>query len=212
MARAATKTKMLVPRRKAPVRRKLSPDGLNVKQLRFVDEYLKDLNGKQAAIRAGYAPNSAEVQASQLLSHPKVSLVVARRMEERAKETQIDAAWLLERLAAEAQADANDLYDTEGHFKPVSEWPLIWRQGLVAGIEMGDVTIGTGRRAKTVRRPVKVKLSDRAKRLELVGKHVGVQAFRDRVDHGLTAEAEKTIVDHTMSIEKAAQLYREKLG
>ena len=41
---------------------------LNPKQKRFVSEYLIDLNAKQAAIRAGYSPKTAEVQASRLLS------------------------------------------------------------------------------------------------------------------------------------------------
>ena len=44
---------------------------LNPKQQRFVDEYLIDLNGKQAAIRAGYSEKTAEVQASRLLSNAK---------------------------------------------------------------------------------------------------------------------------------------------
>jgi phage terminase small subunit len=34
-------------------------DTLTPKQRRFVEEYIIDLNGAQAAIRAGYAPNSA---------------------------------------------------------------------------------------------------------------------------------------------------------
>jgi hypothetical protein len=35
---------------------------LSPKQSRFVDEYLVDRNGKQAAIRAGYSANSTEVR------------------------------------------------------------------------------------------------------------------------------------------------------
>lgn len=42
------------------------------KQQRFVEEYVIDSNGKQAAIRAGYSPKTAEVQASRLLSNAKV--------------------------------------------------------------------------------------------------------------------------------------------
>ena len=36
--------------------------GLTPKQARFVDEYLKDLNATQAAIRAGYSAKTAEQQ------------------------------------------------------------------------------------------------------------------------------------------------------
>ena len=37
------------------------------KQLRFVEEYLRDLNATQAAIRAGYSPKTAKVQGCQML-------------------------------------------------------------------------------------------------------------------------------------------------
>jgi hypothetical protein len=47
-------------------------EGLNPKQLIFVQEYLKDSNGKAAAIRAGYSEKTAESQASRMLRHAKV--------------------------------------------------------------------------------------------------------------------------------------------
>jgi phage terminase small subunit len=44
---------------------------LTARQERFVDEYLVDLNAKQAAIRAGYSPKSAHVEGSRLLTCKK---------------------------------------------------------------------------------------------------------------------------------------------
>ena len=38
------------------------------KQARFIEEYLVDANGAAAAVRAGYAPGSAKVAASRMLS------------------------------------------------------------------------------------------------------------------------------------------------
>lgn len=52
------------------------PAGLNPKRQRFVEEYLVDFNGTQAAIRAGYAPKAAKVQAAQLLTIPNVRAAV----------------------------------------------------------------------------------------------------------------------------------------
>ena len=49
----------------------------NKKHERFCTEYVKDMNGKQAAIRAGYAERSAEMQASRLLRNDKVKQRVA---------------------------------------------------------------------------------------------------------------------------------------
>ena len=42
---------------------------LSEQRQRFVDEYLIDLNGTQAAIRAGYSVKTAQEQASRLLSN-----------------------------------------------------------------------------------------------------------------------------------------------
>ena len=40
---------------------------LSYKQQRFIDEYMIDFNGTQAAIRAGYSPRTAGSQAYQLV-------------------------------------------------------------------------------------------------------------------------------------------------
>ena len=45
---------------------------LTNRQKRFVEEYLIDLNARQAAIRAGYSPKTAQEQASRLLANVKV--------------------------------------------------------------------------------------------------------------------------------------------
>jgi phage terminase small subunit len=41
---------------------------LTAKQTRFIDEFLVDSNGAAAAVRAGYAPGSAKVAASRMLT------------------------------------------------------------------------------------------------------------------------------------------------
>ena len=46
----------------------------------FIMEYVVDLNGKQAAIRAGYSAKTAEVQASRLLSHVKVQAAIRKAL------------------------------------------------------------------------------------------------------------------------------------
>lgn len=53
----------------------------NKKHERFCTEYIKDTNGKQAAIRAGYAERSAEMQASRLLRKDKVKQRVSELRE-----------------------------------------------------------------------------------------------------------------------------------
>lgn len=45
-------------------------------QRRFVDEYVIDLNGTQAAIRAGYSPKTARSIASENLTRPAVRAAI----------------------------------------------------------------------------------------------------------------------------------------
>jgi phage terminase small subunit len=143
---------------------------LTARQAAFVDEYVKSGNGRQAAIAAGYSPKNAEVEAARLLTNAKVRTLIEEKRAQRSKQTGIDAAWLLKRLAEEAEADLKDLYEDEGLMvlKPIDKWPLVWRQGLVAGVKHG-------------RYGLELKVSDRARRLELIGKHIGVSAFQENV-------------------------------
>lgn len=71
---------------------------LTDKQKRFVEEYVIDSNGTQAAIRAGYAAEHAHTEASRLLRNVKVSAYLAEKRKEIADKLQIDAAWVLQRF------------------------------------------------------------------------------------------------------------------
>jgi phage terminase small subunit len=84
-------------RRKDQARNKETSMNLTPKQQRFVDEYLIDLNGKQAAIRTGYSAATAEVTASRLLSNDKVAAAVAKRREKLA----VNAEVTQERIVSE---------------------------------------------------------------------------------------------------------------
>ncbi|TCA34331.1 terminase small subunit [Rhizobium leguminosarum bv. viciae] len=161
---------------------------LTPKQQSFVEEYLIDMNGAKAAVRAGFSKRTAAVQASQLLAKPENQAAIEAAKIERSERTKIDADWVLTRLAAEAEADLADLYDEHNNLLPPEEWPLIWRQGLVAGVDIEAITVG-GVEVGTVK---KVRFSDRIRRLEMIGKHVRVNAFQDVVQHkGLDGLADR---------------------
>ena len=169
---------------------------LTPKQSKFVDEYLIDLNATQAAIRAGYAAKRADVIGYENLRKPVIAQVLKERMDERSKRTQIDADWVLKRLAEDTTADISDLYDDDGQLLPVKQWPMAWRTGLVAGIETVQERVGTDADGNpafvTVR---KVKLADRTKLLELIGKHIDVGAFKDKIEHSGNIGLESLIAD-----------------
>lgn len=169
------------------------------KQQRFVDEYLIDLNATQAAIRAGYSAKDADVQGPRLLGNVGIAAAVAKAKAERAEHTGIDAKWVLKRLAAEAEADMADLYDENHNLLPVRDWPLIWRQGLVAGVE----TVREKGADDEMSSVDKIKISDRIKRIELIGKHVDVSAFAERVMHDLTDDMAKALSEARQAANRA---------
>jgi phage terminase small subunit len=154
------------------------------KQAAFVREYLVDLNATQAAIRAGYSERTARKIGHENLTKPDIATAIAAAKAERSERTKVDADWLLLRLAEEADADVADIYDEHGNLRPVIEWPMIWRKGLVAGVETVREKVGEDEHGNPEYATVqKVKLSDRIKRLELIGKHIDVQAFKEKVEH-----------------------------
>lgn len=70
----AKKTK---PKETAPKKEK-APD----RMLTFAAEYIVDWNGTQAAIRAGYSPKTADMQASRMLRNVKVRTEIERLLED----------------------------------------------------------------------------------------------------------------------------------
>lgn len=156
---------------------------LTPKQRRFVEEYLVDLNATQASIRAGYSAKTAEQQGPRLLGNVGVAAAIAAAQAERSKRTQIDADWVLTRLARDATADIADLFDEQGKMRPVSEWTSAWRQGLVVGVESFEEYAYEDGSKVPVGMVRKLKLADRAKYIEMAGRHVGVGAFKDKVEH-----------------------------
>lgn len=166
---------------------------LTGKQARFVEEYLKDLNATQAAIRAGYSAKTARKIGNENLTKPDVARAISQAKSQRSERTKVDADWLLSRLAAEADADLADLYNQDGGLKPIHQWPEIWRKGLVAGIDVEQQYEFIDGEKEPCGVVVKVKLSDRVKRLELIGKHIDVQAFKDQL--ALPAEGVTVVVN-----------------
>lgn len=78
---------------------------------RFIDEYPIDTNGTQAAIRAGYAANSADVTAAQLLANPKVKKLVDEKLAEIAKRNGVDQDYVLNLWKSAAEVDVNELVE-----------------------------------------------------------------------------------------------------
>ena len=155
---------------------------LTDKQTLFVKEYLCDLNAKQAAIRSGYTARSAVVTASKLLTKANVAEAIAVGIEERAEAVKIDANYILSRLSEIDAMSVRDILTDDLRLKPLSEWPESWCR-YISSIDLQEIAKSTQDAESAIHFIKKIKWPDKIKNLELIGKHVDVQAFKDRVDH-----------------------------
>jgi phage terminase small subunit len=149
-----------------------------------------DMNATQAAIRSGFSVRNARPIAKELLERLAVIKGIEAAKTKRSEATKVAAAFVLKRLWEECEADLADLYDeSTGALKPVSDWPPVWRRGLIQGVETFEERDKDGNVIGLTR---KVRLSDRVRRLELLGKHFRVNAFADVIEHrGLDKLAER---------------------
>ena len=87
---------------------------LTPKQAEFCNQYMIDLNGKQAAIRAGYSPKTAEFQAARLLRKDKVTEYLTKLQSQARKQTEITRGEVLSELAAILRAKITDYLHFNG--------------------------------------------------------------------------------------------------
>ena len=86
---------------------------LTPKQVRFIEEFLVDLNATQAALRAGYKHGDI---GRQLLTKTHVCESIAEAQAERSRRTEIDQDWVLNRLVENVgrAMRANPVLDKDG--------------------------------------------------------------------------------------------------
>ncbi|MFH2815283.1 terminase small subunit [Enterobacter ludwigii] len=159
----------------------------------YCQSYIKTPeNQTQAAINAGFSPNTAAVKASNMMRDERIQKRIAELMEERNKRNRVSADYVLMRLVEIDQMDVLDILNDDGGMKPIAEWPKVWRTSLSA---MDIATIKTTQASlqkengeadlsvEDVEHILKkVKWPDKVKNLELIGKHVDVNAFKERLE------------------------------
>lgn len=154
---------------------------VTAKQKRFVEEYLLDLNATQAAIRAGYKAGSAQRASeigSELLQKTPVQAAIAKAMAERSRRTGINQDRVIQELAKIAFVNASDVID----LKRATVLEEADREDL-ACIQSVKVKDGN-----TMER--EVRLADKLRALELLGKHLGMWTEKVQVS-GLEEERSK---------------------
>ena len=149
----------------------------------YCQSYIKmPENQRQAAIDAGFSPNTAAAKASVMMRDERIQKRIAELMEDRNKRLRVSADYVLQRLVEIDQMDVLDILYEDGGLKPVSEWPKVWRTSLSA-LDINRIRMAGKDGDDDIESTLqKVKWPDKVKNLELIGKHVDVNAFKERVE------------------------------
>ncbi|ECV1904219.1 terminase small subunit [Salmonella enterica subsp. enterica] len=166
---------------KAPKRKSTQYKPLTAMQEAYAQEYTKcPENQTQAAINAGFSPNTAAVKASVMMRDERIQKRIAELMEERNKRLRVSADYVLLRLVEIDQMDVIDILNDDGTLKQIREWPKIWRTTL-SGFDLSSTIMNMNETSiETILK--KIKWPDKVKNLELIGKHVDVNAFKERLE------------------------------
>jgi phage terminase small subunit len=178
---------------KAPKRKSTQYKPLTAMQEAYAQEYTKcPENQTQAAINAGFSPNTAAVKASVMMRDERIQKRIAELMEERNKRLRVSADYVLLRLVEIDQMDVLDILNEDDSMKPISSWPKVWRTSLsaldIATIKTTQASLqkDNGEADLSVEDVEhilkKIKWPDKVKNLELIGKHVDVNAFKERLE------------------------------
>lgn len=149
----------------------------------YCQSYIKTPeNQTQAAINAGFSPNTAAVKASVMMRDERIQKRIAELMEERNKRMRVSADYVLMRLVEIDQMDVIDILDDEGGLKPISQWPKVWRTSISA-VDINRIRMAMKDDEEDIESTLqKIKWPDKVKNLELIGKHVDVNAFKERLE------------------------------
>lgn len=136
------------------------------KQDLFVKEYLKDLNGTQAYIRAGYKAkdeNSAAVMANRLLRNVKIQEKIQAAMAEREKRTEITQDRVLKEIANLAFTDRTGIANLKNNSLIIKNFDELSEEqkACISGV-------------KETKYGIEVTFYNKEKALEMLGRHLGM--------------------------------------
>ena len=162
----------------AKAKKKVKKKPLSDKQLRFVKEYMIDLNATAAAERAGYAKRSAKLTGHNLTKHPQVKRLIGQEKLKREKRTELSADIVIEELRRVGFAKLSDFVEwgPDGViFKPSANLTA----AQVAAVEQvtEKITENAQGGGSTHR---SIKLHDKLGALDKLCKHLGIYADQEQ--------------------------------
>jgi phage terminase small subunit len=181
---------------------------LNPKQQRFVEEYVKDFNATQAAIRSGYSQKTAGQIGEENLRKPEIKEAVEALKKKASDANEVTVARVLQGILRVAELDPRKAYDSKGDLLPIHKLPdeVAFAISGIDTEEIYEYERGTRKNIGKVR---KLKFSSRDRALELLGRYLAM--FLDRAE--LTGKNGKPLIPSASSehVKILGQLTDEQL-
>lgn len=151
---------------------------LTEQQKKFCKEYMKDFNGKQAAIRAGYSAKSAAEQASTLLTKPNVQKFIKTLQGKAAEKDEGLADEIVAELKKIGFSDIKKFLDSDNTIKDISQLPASLTT-CVESIKKTETEFGDDKNGGT-KTSIQFKLHSKLDALEKLAKYVGLYEADNR--------------------------------
>ncbi len=145
------------------------------KQKRFCQEYIVDLNGTQAAIRAGYSERTANRIASENLTKPVIQAAIQERQKEIALNLGVTQERIVKEYAKIAFSDMGEFSNWGSDGVSLKSSLDLTKDQTAAVQEVTETTSKDGGGS------IKIKLHDKKGALDSLARHIGMFVDKSEV-------------------------------
>ena len=163
--------------------------------------------GKTAGYRATHA---GKIFAKDIVQ-ARIAELQAQKARAAEEEFKIDATYVLKRLVDIHQMDIADILDDEDQVIPVKKWPKIWRQ-CISQFDVEALFAGRGGDRLEIGILKKIKWPDQVRILDMIGKHIGVNAFKEVREIQGPGGGPVRVITSNMTAQEAAEAYADTLN
>lgn len=146
---------------------------LTPKIKRFCEEYIKDLNGTQSAIRAGYSPKTANEQSSKLLAKVNVQIFISELKKNLSNKNEGLAQQVIDELKKVGFSNIQDYIESENEIKDLTKISRD-KGAAVESIKKTVTEFSGGGESSGKKTSIQFKLYDKISALEKLGRHLGI--------------------------------------
>lgn len=150
---------------------------LTAKKEQFCQEFIKDLNGSEAAKRAGYSAKNYSALGARNLRCPVIQKRIAVLQKDRFARHRITQDQVLNESANIAFNDPRKLFNEDGHLKAITEWT---REEAACVSSIKVAKIDTGGEVKTA--VTDIRFWDKGRQIEVLCKHLGLLTEKLSID------------------------------